>query len=204
MCRVRARRRAREEGDANGIRTHTRSRNDPQKAVPPTGVHYAHNIYSERLTAAADTPYFVLFLISRTSYGVSVGESGDGDDGRVCGASARPPRFSGFSRRRNRARVTDANLAMCARPRPMTVDRMCPRVIAMYYIYRVCDVLCGRRATCWWLQRPSTIQNKKKTTFIARRLRVVNFWVIIPWIPSSSFRSIGLGNTVTESRPFSF
>lgn len=39
--------------------------------------------------AAADTPYFVLFLIYRTSYGVSVGESGDGDDGRVCGASAR-------------------------------------------------------------------------------------------------------------------
>jgi len=22
--------------------THTRTRNDPQKAVPPTGVHYAH------------------------------------------------------------------------------------------------------------------------------------------------------------------
>jgi len=54
LCRVRAMWRSRIEGDANGIRTHTRarSRNDPQKAVPPTGVHYAHNIYSERLTAA--------------------------------------------------------------------------------------------------------------------------------------------------------
>jgi len=34
--------------------------------------------------------------------------------------------------------------------------------------------------------------DEQKTTFIALWLRVVNFWVIIPWIPSS-FRSIGLG-----------
>lgn len=34
--------------------------------------------------------------------------------------------------------------------------------------------------------------DEQKTTFIAQWLRVVNFWVIIPWIPSS-FRFIGLG-----------
>lgn len=69
----------------------------------------------------------------------------------------RPPRFCGFSRRRNRARVTDANLTMCVRDREQW---------RYYYIYRICDVLCGRCR--FWLSRhvlvvaTAAIDNKKK------------------------------------------
>lgn len=71
---------------------HTRDRGMTHKKQFHPRVFVTHIIYilgavnRGIITAAADTLYFVLFLISRTSYGVSVGESGDGRSTR-----RRPP-----------------------------------------------------------------------------------------------------------------